>query len=125
MSRDLTDRQEQVLAKIVEMTRKRGFPPTNRELRVALGIKSSNGVADHLRALEKKGRIRVSFGLARGIEVIGQPAASDAVPVMLRPAVAASMALVLREALDTVPAGLQRTLAFEGLSLLDAALGAT
>lgn len=74
MSRDeLTDRQGQVLAAIRESIKKRGFPPTNRELRTALGIKSSNGVADHLRALERKGKIRCADKLSRGIEVLDQP----------------------------------------------------
>ncbi|HEX7507715.1 MAG TPA: transcriptional repressor LexA [Polyangia bacterium] len=51
----LTDRQRQVLDFISDSIRKRGFPPTLREIGSHFGIRSTNGVNDHLRALEKKG----------------------------------------------------------------------
>ena len=51
----LTDRQKAVLEFIVESIHDRGYPPTLREIGNHLGIKSTNGVNDHLRALERKG----------------------------------------------------------------------
>jgi repressor LexA len=33
----------------------RGYPPTLREIGARMGIRSTNGVNDHLRALERKG----------------------------------------------------------------------
>jgi repressor LexA len=51
----LTDRQRQVLDFISDSIRKRGYPPTLREIGSHFGIRSTNGVNDHLRALEKKG----------------------------------------------------------------------
>jgi repressor LexA len=51
----LTDRQRQVLDFISASIRKRGYPPTLREIGSHFGIRSTNGVNDHLRALEKKG----------------------------------------------------------------------
>lgn len=51
----LTDRQRAVLDFIVESIQDRGYPPTLREIGNHLGIKSTNGVNDHLRALERKG----------------------------------------------------------------------
>jgi repressor LexA len=51
----LTDRQRQVLDFISVSIRKRGYPPTLREIGSHFGIRSTNGVNDHLRALEKKG----------------------------------------------------------------------
>src|SRR4051794_15104200 len=33
----------------------RGYPPTLREIGAKMGIRSTNGVNDHLRALERKG----------------------------------------------------------------------
>ena len=51
----LTDRQKAVLDYIVESIQDRGYPPTLREIGNHLGIKSTNGVNDHLRALERKG----------------------------------------------------------------------
>ncbi|HJL16662.1 MAG TPA: transcriptional repressor LexA [Sandaracinaceae bacterium LLY-WYZ-13_1] len=51
----LTQRQKAVLDFIVESITDRGYPPTLREIGNHLGIKSTNGVNDHLRALERKG----------------------------------------------------------------------
>jgi repressor LexA len=54
-SSSLTDRQREVLGFISDSIRKRGYPPTLREIGSHFGIRSTNGVNDHLRALEKKG----------------------------------------------------------------------
>jgi repressor LexA len=51
----LTDRQEQVLRYIRQSIVERGYPPTLREIGAHMGIRSTNGVNDHLRALERKG----------------------------------------------------------------------
>ncbi|MDQ3035000.1 MAG: transcriptional repressor LexA [Myxococcota bacterium] len=51
----LTDRQRMVLDYICESIQDRGYPPTLREIGLKLGIRSTNGVNDHLRALERKG----------------------------------------------------------------------
>jgi repressor LexA len=51
----LTDRQRMVLEYICHSIQDRGYPPTLREIGVKLGIRSTNGVNDHLRALERKG----------------------------------------------------------------------
>lgn len=51
----LTARQEQVLAFIRDSIVERGYPPTLREIGAHMGIRSTNGVNDHLRALERKG----------------------------------------------------------------------
>jgi repressor LexA len=51
----LTDRQAQVLHYIRQSISERGYPPTLREIGAHMGIRSTNGVNDHLRALERKG----------------------------------------------------------------------
>src|SRR5580698_9653703 len=51
----LTDRQQQVLSYIRQSIHDRGYPPTLREIGAHMGIRSTNGVNDHLRALERKG----------------------------------------------------------------------
>ena len=51
----LTDRQRQVLQYISQSIHSRGYPPTLREIGQHMQIRSTNGVNDHLRALEKKG----------------------------------------------------------------------
>ncbi|NOY90265.1 MAG: transcriptional repressor LexA [Deltaproteobacteria bacterium] len=51
----LTDRQRVVLEFIHHSMDEFGYPPTLREIGGHLGIRSTNGVNDHLRALERKG----------------------------------------------------------------------
>lgn len=51
----LTDRQRAVLDYISSSIEDRGYPPTLREIGNHLGIRSTNGVNDHIRALERKG----------------------------------------------------------------------
>ncbi len=55
VSNQLTQRQKQVLDFIASSIDDRGYPPTLREIGTHFGIKSTNGVNDHLKALEKKG----------------------------------------------------------------------
>jgi repressor LexA len=52
---ELTDRQREILSFIVKETETRGFPPTIREIGEHMDIRSTNGVNDHLKALERKG----------------------------------------------------------------------
>jgi repressor LexA len=52
---ELTDRQKQILSFIVRESEDRGFPPTIREIGEEMDIRSTNGVNDHLKALERKG----------------------------------------------------------------------
>src|ERR1700731_1145010 len=51
----LTQRQQMVLDFIRQSITDRGYPPTLREIGAHMGIRSTNGVNDHLRALERKG----------------------------------------------------------------------
>ena len=54
----LTDRQRAILEYISTSIDQQGYPPTLREIGNQLGIRSTNGVNDHLRALERKGFLR-------------------------------------------------------------------
>lgn len=45
----------------------KGYPPTYRDIAGAFGINSTNGVACHIKALVKKGAIKRSLNVARGI----------------------------------------------------------
>jgi repressor LexA len=51
----LTERQLEVLRFISRQIEDAGYPPTIREIGEALDIRSTNGVNDHLKALERKG----------------------------------------------------------------------
>ncbi|MDR7581028.1 MAG: hypothetical protein QN148_06920, partial [Armatimonadota bacterium] len=54
MSRGLTRRQRQILDFVIEYTRRRGYPPSVRDIGNALHLTSSSTVHSHLSALEKK-----------------------------------------------------------------------
>jgi repressor LexA len=66
MAKDLTKRQREILDFIIECVRDQGMPPTIAEIGAEFDIASTNGVNDHLVALEKKGFIERS-SKARGI----------------------------------------------------------
>lgn len=66
----LTERQEQILRLVRELTEVSGFPPTRAEIAERMGFRSVNAAEQHLRALEKKGRIEISEGASRGIRVL-------------------------------------------------------
>jgi repressor LexA len=63
----LTERQREILNYIEREVRTTGVPPSIRQIGVALGISSTNGVRAHLQALEKKGYIHRSSRTSRGI----------------------------------------------------------
>ena len=74
MAKGLTKRQEAILRFIIECIRDNGCPPTIAEIGEEFGISSTNGVNDHLLALDKKGYIERS-SKARGIHVTPKAAA--------------------------------------------------
>src|SRR6266478_2755967 len=58
MADALTQRQREILDFISASIVERGYPPTLREIGEHFSIRSTNGVNDHLKALEKKGHLR-------------------------------------------------------------------
>jgi len=75
--RDLTLRQRQVLNTIIDLIDLHGYPPTVRDLTKALHI-TIFAVADHLKALERKGAIERIPGKARAIRVVGRGGSGNA-----------------------------------------------
>lgn len=73
----ITDRQRMVLDYIVEHIGSHGFPPTLREIGKRMCIRSTNGVNDHLRALERKGYIERDETQSRAIRVLSLQAKLD------------------------------------------------
>lgn len=53
-----TPRQLEVLRTMFAYQHLHGMPPTMRELADILGISSTNGMNDHLRALQRRGLVR-------------------------------------------------------------------
>ncbi len=95
----LTDRQAQVLSYIRQSIVDRGYPPTLREIGAHMGIRSTNGVNDHLRALERKGyltREDMKSRALRPMDMTGVPGSHTAGHAIVPSG---------GEANDTVPAG--------------------
>lgn len=65
----ITERQRKVLKIIHEHVEASTMPPTIREIAEALGVRSTNGVSDHLRALESKGYLERLATKSRGLVV--------------------------------------------------------
>lgn len=66
----LTAKQEQILNFIKEVLNQKGYPPSVREICLAVGLKSTSTVHSHLNKLEKKGYIRRDPTKPRTIEIL-------------------------------------------------------
>ncbi len=66
----LTARQTQVLDLVRQHMRETGYPPTRAEIAKTLGFRSANAAEEHLRALARKGVIRIMSGVSRGIRLV-------------------------------------------------------
>jgi repressor LexA len=89
----------------------RGYPPTLREIGEYMGIRSTNGVNDHLRALERKGYLRREDMKSRALKLVSGMESStpvkvpddDLVEVRVLGRVAAGLPLLAEEnVIDTV-----------------------
>lgn len=77
----LGKRQEEILKFIKEEVRKKGYPPSVREIGDAVGLSSSSTVHGHLNKLEEKGFIRRDPTKPRAIELLDGDKTSQAVSV--------------------------------------------
>ncbi len=66
----LTKAQTRVLQVIQQSVRDEGRPPTRAEIADTLGFRSINASESHLRALERRGAIRLQGGASRGIQCL-------------------------------------------------------
>jgi SOS-response transcriptional repressor LexA len=64
---DLTVRQERCLRYIVQYTFEHLYQPSLREIAAYMSIGSTNGVDDHLRALQRKGYLTIRGRSARAL----------------------------------------------------------
>lgn len=133
---DLTPRQRQVLEFIDAEVRRRGFPPSVREIGEAVGLSSSSTVHAHLSALEEKGYLRRDPSKPRAIEIHFEPASGGTIerrPVRHVPLVgdvAAGTGVLAAENIeDSVPmpedftgAGQLFMLRVRGSSMIDAGI---
>lgn len=73
MTKQLTERQQEILRFIKQETRLKGYPPSVREIGDAVGLSSSSTVHGHLARLEEKGYIRRDPTKPRAIEILDEP----------------------------------------------------
>ncbi|MGP8162075.1 MAG: transcriptional repressor LexA [Candidatus Dormibacteria bacterium] len=84
MADALNPRQRQIIEFLREHARTHAYPPTVREIGLAVGLSSSSTVQNHLNSLEAKGYIRRDPTKSRTVEVVGhEPAASRSGPRVL------------------------------------------
>jgi repressor LexA len=134
--RDLTDRQRQVLDFIKAETRRKGYPPTVRDIGEAVGLSSSSTVHSHLAALEAKGLIRRDPSKPRALEVLDRdrderrPDMSGVIELPVVGAVAAGSPTLAMENIEqtiTLPTEIARedstfVLRVKGDSMIDAGI---
>ena len=73
----LTPRQREILDFITCSIQDNGYPPTIREIGRHMGIRSTNGVNDHLKALERKGFLTRTDLKSRAMRPVGMPMGGD------------------------------------------------
>lgn len=81
MADALTQRQRDILDFISASILERGFPPTLREIGEHFSIRSTNGVNDHLKALEKKGHLRREDLKSRAMRPVLPDGSGEVVPL--------------------------------------------
>ncbi|MCA1925831.1 MAG: transcriptional repressor LexA [Thiobacillus sp.] len=69
--RNLTARQEEILALIREWIDTTGLPPTRAEIAERFGFSSPNAAEQHLKGLARKGVLELVPGTSRGIRLAG------------------------------------------------------
>jgi repressor LexA len=107
----LTKRQAQTLDFIKQSIEERGYPPTLREIGESMVIRSTNGVNDHLRALERKGYLSREDMKSRALRLVSREPNGETPPstddnlldVQILGRVAAGLPLLAEEnVVDTV-----------------------
>jgi len=72
MTKELTQRQQEVLDALTRYVEDYGIAPSHVELAELIGVKSSKAAADHLKALERKNVIEIYPDKPRGIRLLNQ-----------------------------------------------------
>ena len=79
---NIPPRQQEVYDLLLFYIRQHGYPPTMKELAELIGVRSVNAVAEHLKALERRGLITQVRGAARGITIVGKKEPALAVQLL-------------------------------------------
>src|SRR6201992_3319439 len=103
MADALTQRQRDLLDFISASIVERGFPPTLREIGEHFNIRSTNGVNDHLKALEKKGHLRREDLKSRAMRPVLPDGGGGVVPLRQSPMGTGVMEVVASDDMAEVP----------------------
>ncbi|MFC1692684.1 transcriptional repressor LexA [Candidatus Latescibacterota bacterium] len=95
VKKTLTERQAAIFSFIKDFAYEHGYPPTIPEMQKEFGIKSPNGVNNHLKALIRKGYISRDSSRARALDILGR---REGIPVLGR--VAAGTPILAEENLE-------------------------
>lgn len=79
----ITKRQQAILDFIKQEVDKRGYPPSVREIGLAVGLSSTASVHNQLNQLEKKGFIRKDKSTTRGIMILSPETTNESSKVSL------------------------------------------
>ncbi|MDQ3370279.1 MAG: transcriptional repressor LexA [Myxococcota bacterium] len=100
MADALTQRQRDILDFISASIVERGFPPTLREIGEHFSIRSTNGVNDHLKALEKKGHLRREDLKSRAMRPVLPDGSGEVVPLRRTPMHTGNVQVINPDATD-------------------------
>lgn len=76
--KELTERQKEILAFLQTYITENSYPPTVRETARAFSI-SIKGAYDHLKALERKGAIKLQENRSRALEIVSRRESDESV----------------------------------------------
>ncbi|MBB6057032.1 MAG: repressor LexA [Gammaproteobacteria bacterium] len=99
--KQLTPRQAEVLALIRSAVQQTGMPPTRAEIASELGFKSANAAEEHLKALARKGVIRMMPGTSRGIQLLADETDEEETGLPLIGQVAAGEPILAQQHIET------------------------
>jgi repressor LexA len=81
---NLTDKQQKILEFVKSYAKQHGYPPTFREIGDYFGF-GWTASKTHLKAIERKGFIKITPSRSRGIEIVGpRPSEGRMIPVVGR-----------------------------------------
>ena len=98
----LTDRQSEVLQFIKQEVKGKGIAPTRADIADHFGFKSKNAATDHIKALQRKGYIKVYNDMSRGIQVTKSRKANEAANEDMLPIVGSVAAGSPIEAIENI-----------------------
>ena len=102
---ELSEREKNILQFIKDEARKKGYPPSVREIGSAVGLKSSSTVHGYLAQLEQKGYIRRNPAKPRAIEILDDESLSihkEMVHIPLVGQITAGSPILAEEAIEDV-----------------------